>query len=173
MLCVECRNAELETKKAELEGAVHGEQFRVECAALVCPKCKYTTVGGDQIQEYMRILADAYRVKHRFLTGEEIKRMRKALGWSQNDLASRTGIGQASIKRWELGKIQDEAMDKLLRLYLDPDHARRHAKEMEQAQARIVVRTESGLKFSHLENRNQTYKPFLQNFGLIDAVSEC
>lgn len=66
MLCIECRNAELETKCSEVAGEVHGELFRVECTALVCPKCNYTTVGGDQIQEFMRILADAYRVKHGF-----------------------------------------------------------------------------------------------------------
>ncbi len=173
MLCVRCRKGELEAKKAEVEGEVHGERFNVECAALVCPLCKYTTIGAEQIQDFMRLLADAYRYRHGLLTGSDIRRMRKALDWSQTDLASRTGVGLASVKRWELGKIQDDAMDKLLRLYLDPDHARRHAKEMGQAQGRIVVRTEMGLKYSHSENRNQMYKPFPQKYLPTDALSEC
>lgn len=172
MLCVRCRKGELEAKRAEVEGEVHGERFNVECAALVCPKCSYTTIGAEQVQEFMRVLANAYRVKHGFLTGEDIKRMRKALGWSQIDLATKAGIGPASIKRWELGKIQDEAMDNLLRLYLDPAHARRHAKEMEQAQGRIIMPTES-VTYSHGENRNQTYRPIKQMYVPIDAVSEC
>jgi transcriptional regulator with XRE-family HTH domain len=83
-------------------------------------------------------MADAYRHHHGLLTSSEIKSLRTGLGWSQVELATRTGIGIASIKRWELGKIQDEAMDKLLRLYLDPIHAKEHAKEMGLAKKRSV-----------------------------------
>lgn len=138
MICLNCRKAELETKIACVDGEVHGESYTVSCEALVCPRCGYTTIGAGQTQEFMRLIADAYRTGHGLLTGIEIRAMRSALGWSQMDLAARTGAGIASIKRWELGKIQDEAMDKLLRLFLDPNHAKQHAKAMGLAQRRLV-----------------------------------
>ena len=91
-------------------------------------------------------------------TSQEIKRMRKQMGWSQADLALKTGAGSASIKRWELGKIQDAAMDKLLRLFLDPEYARRHAKEMNETDRRLVW-SQPYLQFSHGEDTRNTYKP--------------
>jgi putative zinc finger/helix-turn-helix YgiT family protein len=167
MLCIQCRKAQLLQKQAEVQGEVHGESYLVECEALVCSKCGYTTVGAGQIQEFMRALADAYRERHGMLTSKEIKRLRKALNWSQIDLASKTGAGVASIKRWELGKIQDAAMDKLLRLSLDPEFARKHASELEQTERRGLE--SKTIQFSASEDRNQTYKPFapmyLENFA--------
>lgn len=138
MICIQCRKAELETKVANVSGEIHGEHYTVACDALVCPQCSYTTIGAGQTQEFMRLLADAYRLAHGLLTSIEIRTKRSALGWSQTELAAQTGAGIASIKRWELGKIQDEAMDKLLRLFLDPNHAKKHAKTMGLAQRRLV-----------------------------------
>ncbi len=138
MTCIHCRRAEIESNFTEIEGEVHGESYAIECQALVCPRCGYKTIGAAQTQEFMRLLADAYRIGHGLLTSVEIKSMRSALGWSQMELAERTGAGIASIKRWELGKIQDQAMDKLLRLFLDPNHAKQHAKAMGLAQRKLV-----------------------------------
>jgi putative zinc finger/helix-turn-helix YgiT family protein len=138
MICINCRKAELATKCSSVAAEVQGETYTIKCEALVCPQCGYTTIGAGQTQEFMRLMADAYRHHHGLLTSSEIKSLRTGLGWSQVELATRTGIGIASIKRWELGKIQDEAMDKLLRLYLDPIHAKEHAKEMGLAKKRSV-----------------------------------
>lgn len=50
------------------------------------------------------------------LTPKAIVELRKKLGMSQAQLAEHTGIGIASIKRWETGVlIQSAAMDKQLR----------------------------------------------------------
>ena len=83
----------------------------------------------------------------------------------------KTGVGSASIKRWELGKIQDEAMDKLLRLFLDPEYARRHAREMDQINPGIEW-DEPGLTFSQGEDRRLSYKP-IQPFYLEDSAAKC
>ena len=171
MLCIKCREAELETRRAELEGEIQGETFSVNCPALVCPKCGYKTIGAGQVQTFMQLLADRFRVKHGLLTSEEIKRMRKRKGWSQADLALKTEAGSASIKRWELGKIQDAAMDKLLRLFLDPEYARRHAREMGQIDPR-TRRDEPGLPFSQGEDRKLSYKP-IEPFYLKDFAAMC
>jgi putative zinc finger/helix-turn-helix YgiT family protein len=143
----------------------------VECEALVCSNCGYTTVGAGQIQEFMRTLADAYRERHGMLTSKEIRRLRKALNWSQIDLARRTGVGEASIKRWELGKIQDAAMDKLLRLSLDPEFARKHASELEQMERRGLESKK--IPFSASEDRDQTYKPYAPIYFDSNFAPEC
>ena len=51
------------------------------------------------------------------LTPEEIRGIRKRLGLSRSALAKLTGIGEASLSRWESGiKIQTPGYDRYLRL---------------------------------------------------------
>lgn len=157
MRCINCRKSELVIQKAEMTGEVQGETFSVMCEALVCPNCGFKTVGAGQVQDFMKLLADEFRQKHFLMTGAEIKRRRKELNWSQQDLAEKTGVGLASIKRWEMGKIQDKAMDQLLRLFLDPEYIRKHLREMEWA--RRVPVSASGFKFSSGEDSHIAYKP--------------
>ncbi len=116
MNCIQCGRANLESKKATLPGKIKGERFEVSMSGLVCPRCGYTTVEGRDMAEYMRLVADAYRSKHGLLTSDEIRERRKALGMNQNQFAKHLGVGVASVKRWELGKVQDRSSDKLIRL---------------------------------------------------------
>jgi putative zinc finger/helix-turn-helix YgiT family protein len=53
-----------------------------------------------------------------FLTPHEIRELReKALGITQEEFARLTGIGLATISRWERGRlVQNRAMDRYLRL---------------------------------------------------------
>lgn len=50
---------------------------------------------------------------------------------SQKDFADRLKVGIASVKRWELGAIQDESSDRLIRLSTDVDEARLNLRELE------------------------------------------
>ena len=55
------------------------------------------------------------------LSPESIRAIRDRYGLSQQEWAERTGLGIASVKRWEAGSlIQNEAMDRYLRLLLNP-----------------------------------------------------
>ena len=59
------------------------------------------------------------------LTPGEIRSLRATYSMSQADLADLTGIGIASIKRWETGNlIQGAAHDRLLRLLTQPQNVR-------------------------------------------------
>ena len=49
---------------------------------------------------------------------------------SQVQFAEFIGIGVATLKRWELGQIQECAMDELVRLKTDPELALRNAHEL-------------------------------------------
>lgn len=87
---------------------------------------------GADLPEHLRKLADAYRRAHRLLTSEEIRSRRSSLRMTQKAFAIYLGVGEASIKRWELGAIQDESMDRYIRLKTDPDEARLNALQVSQ-----------------------------------------
>ena len=73
--------------------------------------------------EYALRISDAYRAKHGLLTSDEIKKRRTALGMTQEEFAAFLGVGPASVKRWELGKVQHNAMNRLMVLKTDPQAA--------------------------------------------------
>jgi putative zinc finger/helix-turn-helix YgiT family protein len=99
---------------------------------LRCQECGFETVDSDQSVELTRLVSDAYRRAHGLLTGREICEKRGQLGMSQEVFAEYLGTGVASVKRWETGKIQDRAMDELIRLKTDARAARKNLQSLEQ-----------------------------------------
>lgn len=105
--CIQCGRANLQSKRVQLQGTVRGEDYTIEMQGLECPRCGYTTVEGTAMPEYGRLLSDKYRARHGFLTSEEIRARRARLGMTQEKFAEHVEVGLASVKRWEMGKIQD------------------------------------------------------------------
>src|SRR5438105_3749814 len=105
--CIQCGRASLQSKRIQLQGTVRREDYLVEMQGLECPRCGYKTVEGTAMPEYGRLLADKYRAHHGLLTSEEIRARRARLGMTQEKFAQHIGVGLASVKRWEMGKIQD------------------------------------------------------------------
>lgn len=133
MTCINCRKAELAEAKADMPAEVKGEQVLVpETQALVCPECDYKTVRGQYMQEFMRKAADVYRHKHDLLTSTQIRERRENLGHSQEQFSNYLGVGIASIKRWELGQVQDRAMDKLIRMCTDTADAEHNLRQVQR-----------------------------------------
>lgn len=115
MNCYQCGN-ETVARQAKIPGEYAGEKFSVEAEAMVCPKCGHVALHASQIDAFTTKLADAFRVKHGLLTSQEIRFIRNRLGMSQEDFAKYLNVGVASVKRWELGKVQDKSSDELIRL---------------------------------------------------------
>jgi putative zinc finger/helix-turn-helix YgiT family protein len=113
--CFECGIADLVPATIEVKGTVRGEDYNVSMRGLKCPNCGFQTIEGRDMPEYGRLLADKYRSAHNLLTSDEIIALRHGFGESQQAFADRIGVGIASIKRWELGKIQDGRYDELIR----------------------------------------------------------
>jgi putative zinc finger/helix-turn-helix YgiT family protein len=88
----------------------------------VCTHCQETFSGPDAGLVRNRAICRALDL----LTPEEIRAIRVRLGPSQADFARLTGIGKATIARWESGRLlQNRAMDRYLRLLAEnPDNAR-------------------------------------------------
>jgi len=114
--CPECDRGTLEAKVTQLKGRVRGEIFTIASDALVCPKCGFSTIPKEKMGEFSARVADAYRQKHGLLTSGQIKDCRADLGMTQQQFANYIGVGVASVKRWELGQLQDEAMNELIML---------------------------------------------------------
>jgi putative zinc finger/helix-turn-helix YgiT family protein len=120
MICIKCGESSLESRAAVVPAEIKGEHFQVQMdKALVCPSCSHVMVDGKDMPEYMRLSADAYRRNHRLLTSDEIRGFRNRLGMTQDQFALYLNVGVASVKRWELGKIQAKAMDRLIRVMID------------------------------------------------------
>ncbi len=148
MRCFECGEGRLRRGPARIQEDFRGEKVTVEMEALVCPKCGYQTIPADKAGEFGRLLVQAYQEKRGLLTGAEIRRRRERLGMSQEAFAKWVKVGIASVKRWELGSVQDEAMDELIRLKTDPAAAKanyeavcgRAGVEAEESRTVIVMR---------------------------------
>jgi putative zinc finger/helix-turn-helix YgiT family protein len=124
MNCPNCGKANLNKQKTQIPGDVKGERFSVAMEGLVCPKCGWKTVDGKNMPEYMRLLADAYRARHGLLTSDELRTRRSRLGMTQEEFARYVGVGVASIRRWEMGKVQDVSSNELIKLRTDEVDAR-------------------------------------------------
>lgn len=133
MTCIKCRRAELTEQATDLTAEIKGEAVLVQgFPALVCAKCGYKTIHGRDMQEYMRVASDVYRRKHSLLTSVEIRERRERLDMSQEEFARYLDVGVASIKRWELGQVQDRAMDRLIRVSTDLTEAYHNFKTVEK-----------------------------------------
>ena len=115
MNCVRC-GSQLEKRMTMMDGEYAGERYRVPAEAMVCPDCGYAALHARQIDAFSTKVADAYRKHHGLLTSSEIRRIRSRLRMSQEEFAAYLGVGVASVKRWELGKVQEKSMDDLVRI---------------------------------------------------------
>jgi putative zinc finger/helix-turn-helix YgiT family protein len=129
-MCPECEKRRLHPATTVLVGATHGESFELVSDALVCPNCGFKTLPTEKMGEFALRVADAYRQKHGLLTSSQIKDRRLDLGMSQQQFASYLGVGSSSVKRWELGCIQDNAMNDLILLKTDAQRAEANVAEV-------------------------------------------
>ena len=80
---------------------------------LVCPQCGEIFYGPEAEKAHNRAICKAYHL----LASEEVKAIRERLGKTQEEFAELTGIGVATLSRWEKGRlIQTRAHDNYLRI---------------------------------------------------------
>ena len=82
---------------------------------LTCERCGC----ASESPESAAIRDDAIRRELGLLTPGELRAARERLGWSRRELAEKTGLGSASLFRWEMGRtFQNRSSDLLLRAVL-------------------------------------------------------
>ena len=81
-----------------------------------CPACGDYEVAIPRIAELHRLIAVTVIAKPGPLAAEEIRYLRKSLGWSGVDFAQHMGTTPESVSRWENGRASMSAQaDRLLR----------------------------------------------------------
>lgn len=102
MKCTEC-GALMKTRKENYRydesGLKHVTLVGVEVRR--CPRCGNYEVSIPHIEELHRLLAKALIEKSTRFTGEEVRFLRKSLGWSGSDFAKHMGVAQETVSRWE------------------------------------------------------------------------
>lgn len=86
-----------------------------------CPSCKETEVEIPHMEELHLLLGFLLVLKPIRLKGEEVRYLRKHLGYTAEDLASFLGLSRLTVTRWETGKlpIRQDHDKHLRRLYLE------------------------------------------------------
>ena len=82
-----------------------------------CPKCGNYEISIPQIEGLHRLIARVLIEKVTRFTGDEVRFLRKSLGWSGSDFAKHMGVTDETVSRWEndAAPIGPQA-DRLLRL---------------------------------------------------------
>jgi len=101
------------------EMVVRDETLIVSNPKTVCQKCEAAWFSLDQADRSVAIAVTAYHDKHGLLTGALCRKRRKIVGLTQSDLADKSGVGIASIKRLESGvhvlsQVHNEAIARTL-----------------------------------------------------------
>lgn len=108
-------NHEMRLDKKVKTAKFRGVDIKYKTECFVCATCNTEATTVKQASAIQKSISDAYRQKTGLLSGEKIRETRKKMGISQQELADRTKVGIASIKRWEGSQIQTKSMDKALR----------------------------------------------------------
>lgn len=85
-----------------------------------CNHCGETAVEIPGMEELHKLLAIIVVLKPTGLQKEEIRFLRKHLGYSQDELAEKLGVTRVTVTRWEEGQTFQKSNDKALRrLYVE------------------------------------------------------
>ena len=126
-ICPDCQSGTLALERYSDTFEYRGEILSVDgLECWLCDQCGAEIIRPEQIRHGDRLFADARRRVDGLLTGEEIARIRKALGLTQRQAAELFGGGANAFSKYERGDvIQSVAMDRLMRLIAaHPEHLR-------------------------------------------------
>ncbi len=108
------RNA---TRRYDLGGLHHVILKGIEVSE--CATCGSEAVAIPRIVQLHRVLAEQFVKQQRMLAPSEIRFLRKHIGLSSLDLATRMGVTRETVSRWESGaQSMGPGADRLLRVLL-------------------------------------------------------
>jgi len=103
---------------------VRGKNIAVALEVEVCAGCGETLSEESDDQKILDQVNAAYREQAHLLTPAQIKSIRERYALSQKSLAALLGMSEATINRYEQGKLQDPSHDAVLRACENPDFIR-------------------------------------------------
>ena len=99
---------------------VRGEPIEVEDQYLRCSECGEEFDDPQSPFDVLDLAYREYRKRHGMLQPEEIRNWRKKYNLTQKELNDLLAWGAVTLSRYEQGKLQDEAHERVLRLAMDP-----------------------------------------------------
>jgi putative zinc finger/helix-turn-helix YgiT family protein len=124
--CGECRQREVYPIDEEYTTEIlhDGRSYTVKLPSLRRFRCR-NCGEVDLDTEANKKISEAFRQQAGLLTPEEIRKNRKQLGLTQEELAEHLSVAEATLSRWENGwQIQQRCLDKLMRSYFELPQAR-------------------------------------------------
>ena len=118
--CLGCERPDtISVKSLPSVQEIQGEEIRVETEKWHCSACGAEWMSPDQATAGVAKAVAAFQKKHRLLTATEVRALREAVGWTQEELSQRSTVSIATIKRLEsgvhvIGRLQDEALRRAL-----------------------------------------------------------
>jgi len=120
-LCTNCETeADLVIVRKPGVFNVRKDSIIVETEYRKCSQCGDEVINPRIGNDPLKLAYEVYRNRHRLLSSAEITEWRRAYNITQGELAKLTGIGTATISRYENGSLQEESHDKLIRLAMQP-----------------------------------------------------
>ena len=102
MKCAEC-GTPMKTRKENYRYDESGLKFVTLVGVEIkrCPRCGNYEVSIPFIEQLHRLIARILIEKTTRFTGEEVRFLRKSLGWSGSDFAKHMGVTDETVSRWE------------------------------------------------------------------------
>lgn len=102
MKCMEC-SAPMKTRKENHLYDECGLKFitLVGVAVARCPRCGNFEISIPRLGELHRLLARVLIEKSTRFTGDEVRFLRKSLGWSGSSFVKHMGVAGETVSRWE------------------------------------------------------------------------
>jgi putative zinc finger/helix-turn-helix YgiT family protein len=157
--CPLCGAGQLSEKVVEERFSYKGQTLTVpDYYILECPACGEAVVVEDSARRAEKLLRDFGREVDGLLTAPDIKRIRRKLHLTQEQMASVLGGGLKGFARYENGQVvQSRAMDNLLRILDRFPESLRVLQDVPQksmsVSAGMVCEVAEGYKGENTENR--------------------
>lgn len=117
MKCAECGSAmKVARENVKYDGMMGLPVVLANVEVRRCARCGEYEVVIPRLEELLGVLAGAVIRKPTRLTGDEVRFLRKYLGWSGADFARHMGTQPETVSRWEHGAVIGPQADRLLRL---------------------------------------------------------
>jgi putative zinc finger/helix-turn-helix YgiT family protein len=102
MKCLEC-GTPMKTRKENHRYDECGLKYVTLVGVEVtrCPRCSNYEISIPHIEQLHRLLAKVLIEKSTRFTGDEVRFLRKSLGWSGSDFAKHMGVAEETVSRWE------------------------------------------------------------------------
>ena len=125
LYCPKCEDyRDFRTEKRNETYTVKGKKFTIAVEVKVCTTCGESLSQREEDQKVLDQVIAAYREQAHLLTPTQIKSIRERYALSQKSLATLLGMSEATINRYEQGRLQDPSHDALLRACEDPEFVR-------------------------------------------------